>query len=84
MNKPKISWDNWCRWCGVVMHCMLNASTKSNGQFDQAEWRRAYEIGMEGLDLCDIVESGATHHLRIDYEHLYPLLLEGGDDSERC
>lgn len=69
--KPKISWANWCRWCGNAVHRQANA-----GEIDIV-----YDMAKVIFETCDIVDSGATHHLRIDYEHLWPVVVEDGSEK---
>lgn len=70
--KPKISWGNWCEWCGDAVHRQVNA-----GDMDAL-----YAMAEKIMKDCELVPYGATHHLRVDYEHLWPEYLEGVDDGE--
>lgn len=72
MDKKAISLKNWSDWCSTHTFELANAN-------DKELWDKYSEYARQIVEETIIVPDGEeTHHLRVDLEHMYPYIEEGG------
>lgn len=70
--KPKISFTNLTDYLGAHLWSLTNAN-------DKGLWKTLGEYFNQVVTENEVVFDGEeTHHLRVDSEHMFPYINEGG------